>query len=439
MPVQAVVPQASTSSSRRLGPSASSSRTRAAAASMSIASTALPWTRSHHSRRSSRMPLAKSQYSRGETTWIVERISVACTTRRRSRARVSRSVEGSVTGARGGAGSAPRERSRGQPGPPGSSCRAAAFSRPSGGWREERGELRQADLVRDQPLPRIRAAHEEGERGTDVAGRVLEGAAQRELLVVEAVRVHRRASYPARVRRRTMTLAARPDEVESLVPGLLRAGGLHDEVGVAPVAGLAAELGQRAPGAPAGRRPRRPARPRRGCTAQSIRPIGPAPRTSTVSPSCRPSTLDAVQAARQRLDERRDAAGSRSGTRNRFTLGDPRRDEQVLGVGAVQQLEALAERLLRRACRQRSDRTAPSWRQRRVGRWTRRCRRTRVRTGSAASEQPWVPAPVRLQVGARPSSAVSTWTRTSPGPGSGRGTSSSRRSPGPWNRSAFTA
>ena len=32
----------------------------------------------------------------------------------------------------------------------------------------------------------------------------------------------------------------------------------------------------------------------------------------------------------------------------------------------------------------------------------------------------------------------STWTSTSPGPGSGSGTSSSRRSPGPWKRSALT-
>ena len=43
--------------------------------------------------------------------------------------------------------------------------------------------------MRDQLLPRIRAAREKGERRADVARRVVEGAAQRQFLVVEPVRV----------------------------------------------------------------------------------------------------------------------------------------------------------------------------------------------------------------------------------------------------------
>ena len=54
---------------------------------------------------------------------------------------------------------------------------------------QQRRHVLEPDAVGDQPLPRIGAAREEGERGADVPRRVVEGPAQRQLLVVEPVRV----------------------------------------------------------------------------------------------------------------------------------------------------------------------------------------------------------------------------------------------------------
>ena len=64
---------------------------RVAPTASSCASPSRRCTRSHHSRCARRMPAAKSQKSPAETMWIVPRISVACTTVRRSSARVSAS------------------------------------------------------------------------------------------------------------------------------------------------------------------------------------------------------------------------------------------------------------------------------------------------------------------------------------------------------------
>src|SRR5207248_2447368 len=58
------------------------------------------------------------------------------------------------------------------------------------GWvSEELGHLLEAHLVGDQPLPGVGAAREEGERRTNVPRGVVERAPQRQLLVVEPVRV----------------------------------------------------------------------------------------------------------------------------------------------------------------------------------------------------------------------------------------------------------
>src|SRR5919204_4208179 len=58
---------------------------------------------------------------------------------------------------------------------------------------EESWQLVQADPVGDQLLPRIGAAGQERERGTNGARRVVEGAAERDLLVMELVGVERDA------------------------------------------------------------------------------------------------------------------------------------------------------------------------------------------------------------------------------------------------------
>ena len=56
-----------------------------------------------------------------------------------------------------------------------------------------------------------------------------------------------------------------------------------------------------------------------GDARASISPIGPAPRIATVSPACDPGALDAAQAARERLDHRRDLGREPGGTSCRLT------------------------------------------------------------------------------------------------------------------------
>ena len=81
-------------------------------------------------------------------------------------------------------------------------------------------------------------------------------------------------------------------------------------------------------------------------------PIGPGPSTATVCPACDPGPLDPVQAAGERLHHGGDLGRERRRDGEEVALGDPRRDEQVLGVGAVQEgLEVLAERLLAASAR----------------------------------------------------------------------------------------
>src|SRR3954447_14350875 len=61
-------------------------------------------------------------------------------------------------------------------------------------WRigKEHRQLVEQDAMRDEPLPRIGAASEEAEGSTHRGRRVMKRAAQRQLLVVKAVGVHRR-------------------------------------------------------------------------------------------------------------------------------------------------------------------------------------------------------------------------------------------------------
>ena len=81
--------------------------------------------------------------------------------------------------------------------------------------------------------------------------------------------------------------------------------------------------------------------------AQSISPIGPRPITATVSPAETPACLDAVEAAGERLDHRRDLGRHAGRDGEEVRARDALRHEDELGVGAVEEREeVLAEGLL---------------------------------------------------------------------------------------------
>ena len=228
--------------------------------------------------------------------------------------------------------------------------------------------------MRDQPLPRIRAAREERERGADVARRVVEGAAQRQLLVVEPVRVDAQLGARAAARRRRATVPPGRTSSSCALPGLLGAGRLDHDVGALAVADHTAEERRElaALGPPADDDSAVP--PASATQAQSISPIGPAPMIATRSPALDLRTLDPAQAAREWLDHRSHLG--REAARDGEEVH--RRDRAPARAGTPRRRRSGA-RAARRARRRR-----PSSRRRRAGRSRRRPRRTRVRTGSAA-------------------------------------------------------
>ena len=77
----------------------------------------------------------------------------------------------------------------------------AALSRSGGGDSNSAGQPVEQHAVGDQPLPRIRAAREKPERRADGRRRVVERAAQRQLVVVQAVGVEGRAARRGATRR----------------------------------------------------------------------------------------------------------------------------------------------------------------------------------------------------------------------------------------------
>jgi hypothetical protein len=157
--------------------------------------------------------------------------------------------------------------------------------------------------VQDEWLLWVLTAGKKHERGTHGLRRVMERAAHRQLFVVQAVRVDRRA----RVTRQAAEHddgSAGPHELDGIRPGVLGARRLDHDVGAAPVPHLRAELlGERAPllaaaddhGPAAG-----VGHARR--EHQSDRP-GAEDRDRIAGSD--PGALDAAQAARERLDHRR--------------------------------------------------------------------------------------------------------------------------------------
>ena len=236
----------------------------------------------------------------------------------------------------------------------------------------------------DEPLERIGAAAEEGERRPHVTRRVVEGAVQRHLLVVDAVRVDLEAAPRAGGRRRRAWCrragrARAPSSHASAVP----AASITTSA-PSPVARLGAEeRGERPP-----LRPRADAdRPAAGIgdARAEHQPDRPEPDHGDGVAGRDACRLDAVQAACERLHHRRELRRAARRDGEEVRPRDPLGDEDELGVGAVEQREeVLAERLLSALAgragaarrRVRGDDASAGARRRR--------RRTRVRRGSAA-------------------------------------------------------
>ena len=237
---------------------------------------------------------------------------------------------------------------------------------------EQSRDTLEPDAVRDQPLPRIGAAREEGERRADVARRVVERAAERQLLVVQPVRVDAQLGA-ALASAEEDDRAARTDELE----------------------GVAATRPRCPPPRSRRRRPRRrPSRRRRAARARAApgarrRPPGRPPASATQArehqpdragaedrdPVCRPRP----PRARRRAGSRRAARPSpRPRARARAGRGGGSRARSAPARAGTRRRRRSGARAARRA-----RRLPPSSPRRRGGR-RRRCRRTRARTGSAA-------------------------------------------------------
>ena len=157
--------------------------------------------------------------------------------------------------------------------------------------------------MRDQPPPGIGAAREERERGPDVARRVVERAAERQLLVVEPVRVDAQFGAglaPAEVE----DGAAWADELERPLPGRFRPRRLDHDVRSVAVAARPGEIGhERAPLGAAADDLGSAARV--GDARAQHQPDRPGAEDRDPVTRLDPRPLDAAQAARERLDHRR--------------------------------------------------------------------------------------------------------------------------------------
>ena len=160
--------------------------------------------------------------------------------------------------------------------------------------------------MRDEPLERIGAAREERERGAQLPRRVVEGAAQRHLLVVDAVRVDRRRE-PRAAGRRTRA-PCRPGaraRARSPRPRPCRRPRSR-RPRPRPVAGVAPnERRERAP-LRAGADADGPAAGVGDARAEHQPDRAERRRSATVSPALHAGALDAVEAAGERLDHRGD-------------------------------------------------------------------------------------------------------------------------------------
>jgi hypothetical protein len=204
--------------------------------------------------------------------------------------------------------------------------------------------------VGDQSLEGEGAACQERERGADVPRRVVERADEAHLLVVDAVRVDGDACVPRETAERQHG-APRPHQRERPLPGVDRAGRLDCDVHAVGIAADRAERGGECAALLARADPDR--------TSAGVGHAGAEHQPDRAEADDRdvlsvldPGHVDAVEAAGERLRQRRHLGGEAGRHGEEIPRGDPLRHEEQLGIRAVQQRkEVLAQRLLTAAAR----------------------------------------------------------------------------------------
>jgi hypothetical protein len=178
---------------------------------------------------------------------------------------------------------------------------------------------------------------------------VVERAAQGQLLVVQAVRVDADLG-PSRQSAEEDDGAAGPDEPERVAPCLLGAGRLDHDVRLLRRRAGAEERAEFAPLRPAAGEERSAARV--GGAGGEHQPDRTGADDRDRVARLDPCPRDAVQAAGERLQERRGLGRECRRHAEEVAAGDPLGHEDQLGVGAVQEREqVLAQRLLAAAAR----------------------------------------------------------------------------------------
>ncbi len=192
---------------------------------------------------------------------------------------------------------------------------------------------------------RVRPAGEERERGADVAGSVVEGAAELHLLVVDPERV----DLDARLARQTAEGEhdpTRPHEPQRGLPGGRCTCRLDHDVGTVGLGGHGSEeRRQRSALRSSADGDGTPTRVGDARAEHQPDRAEPEDRNGVARPGACP--VDPVEATRERLGHRGDLGGEPGRHAEQVLPRDARRDEDDLGVGAVEEREeVLAERLL---------------------------------------------------------------------------------------------
>ena len=270
----------------------------------------------------------------------------------------------------------------------------AALSKSRGGSAKSAGRSRSSTRCVISRSQGYAATREEREPRAHGRRRVVERAAHRQLVVVDAVGVDGRA----RVAREAAEHDHRPTgarEPDRVLPGRLRACRLEHDVRVAPVPRLGAEGGNQLLALLATADDHRPpARIRHAGREHQPDRARAEDRDAVAGLHAR--ALDAAQAAREWLDQRGNLGRERRRNRVEVDRGDALGDDEPVCVGAGEELERSAllaartavARAARRGVRRDDAATVDETAELVPERRRRLARQQRV------------PAPIRLQVGA---------------------------------------
>ena len=205
---------------------------------------------------------------------------------------------------------------------------------------EERRQVAQQHPVRDQLLPRVRAARQEPERSTHRRRRVVERPAHGQLVVVHAIGIDR-GTRLARQPPEHDHRPTRADEPDGVLPRLLGAGSFDHHVRVLPVPRLGAERRDQLPPLLPAADDHRPAA-RIGHAGREHQPDRARAEDRNPVAGLHTRALDAAQAARERLDHRCDLGRKRRRHRVQVDGGDPLGNEEPVRVCAREELERAA-------------------------------------------------------------------------------------------------